>query len=701
VQEGGQTQYILEDPVRHTFYRLGVEEYLLVSRLNQAVTIDELLLSVARDGETRLSSEQALSIINWLRARQLLQSDDGAPLTQALEQEAAQINLRRFSRLNIITFKLPCLNPDPFLERLGHWLSWLTGPLVFAAWSLLACAALWVLFLRWQEFTTQAQGFLGAGNLVLIWCIWFALKILHELFHALVCCRYGGRVYEAGFLVILFMPMTYVNATSSWTFPSRWQRIHVAVAGMFIELGVAWAAILIWAQQPDTATGFIAHNTVIVAGVSSLLFNANPLMRFDGYYVLSDLLRIPNLNAQGMRYVKELAASWFLGLPSVGGGGESDRHFVKVYGVCVYVWRIMVVFSMGYVACKLAGGIGVLITIGATLVWVGLPLYQFCKRLPQYQQQNPVVLWYLGKRILLTGLLTAMALYFVGWESRIQVPAVVEYEHQLSVRAVAGGFVEKILVTDGQQVAAGDLLLILENSELRHSYREVKLQIAQLELRSRLATSVGKQTDLQILQGQRSALEEKLLALEEDIAALRITAPGDGVVVAAHLDILEGSYLARGQDVLWIVTPDQLHIVGMVPQDDIDLLRTLVGKAIDIDMRTAGIGRFPGTLQRVAPTAIKDLAHPALAAIHGGPLDVKQLALSAGGKEMEQHYRLELFSPCFTVEVAIPPGKIIRLKDGQIATLHARGGRVTLGSLLFKWGRNWLIRKDNALDGQG
>jgi putative peptide zinc metalloprotease protein len=699
VQEGGQTQYILEDPMRHTFYRLGLEEYLFVSRLNESATLEELLLSVARTGEAELSAGQAQSILNWLAARQLLQSGDGAPLTMALEQEAAQKNLRRFSRLNIISFKIPFLNPDPFLKRLDSHLSWLTGPWFFVVWLALGIAALTALGSRWQEFTSQAQGFFAAGNLLILWLIWFGLKLLHELFHALVCRRYGGKVYEAGVLFILFMPMTYVDATSSWTFPSRWQRIHVAVAGMFIELGVAWAAILFWAWHPDTTSGFIAHNTVLIAGISSLLFNANPLMRFDGYYVLSDYLGIPNLSAQGMQFVKGMAAKWFLGIPPPPMPMVKNPAFVRAYGVSVYIWRLFVLVSLGYVASKMAGGLGVFITLGAVLVWAGMPVYLFARRLPMYKQQNPAVIRLFGERLLLTLLGLVLILVLVGWDRRVQAPAVVEYERQYSVRAVASGFVDQIHVHDGQQVKAGELLLTLENSELQHTHRDFSLQLEQLDIKSRLANSAGRQTDFQILQGQRHVLEEELQALAQDIAALRVTAPGDGMVVAAHLNTLQGSFLSRGQDILWIVSPDQKHIAGSASQDDMLLFQALVGKEIEVDMRASGLGAFAGVVKRVEPTVTRELAHPAMGAVYGGPLDVRQQGMAATGKEMEQHFRLELFTPRCTLDVAIPAQSIALLKDGQMATLRVRGDRTSLGSALIKWGQAWLAGKDRGVDG--
>ena len=699
VKEGNRIQYILEDPVRNTFYRIGLEEYLFISRLNQASGLEQLLESVAQTGDTRLNPEQAQAILNWLAARQLLQVDDAAPLVQALELEKKQKTARRFSRLNIITIKVPLFNPDPLLNYLSPKLTWLTGRWFALLWLILAVSALGILFSKWQEFSSQAVGFFSTGNVLFIWLIWFLLKLFHELFHALVCRRYGGRVYEAGILFILFIPLTYVNATSSWNFPSKWQRIHVAVAGMFIELGIAWAALLVWSGQPNTTTGFIAHNTVIIASVSSLLFNANPLMRFDGYYVLSDLIGIPNLYSHGLQFIKSIGARWFLGIPSAAAWQNGPKlWFIRLYGIAIYLWRLFILVSLGYIASTMAGGFGILATIGAAVVWLGTPLYQFFKRLPFYRQQNPHAMRHLLLHLVITLLVIAFGVRLISWEQRIQAPAVVEYQRQFSVRPETEGFVSTVHVAAGQQVHQGALLLSLDNDELSYTARDLQLQIRQVELESRLAQSNGQLTKLQILEEQQQNLSGKLQGLEADLRAFKVRAQGDGVIVGTGLEALEGTYLFRGQEVFWIVSPKQKQITASASQDDIEQFRALVNHPLEVDMRSAGLGTFTGTLRQVSPTATTELIHPALGAVHGGPLDVRQQAIGTVGKDMEQRYRFELFTPRFKLYVELPAAVTEKVMDGQPATLYTRGSRISLGRIISNRVGDWLQTKKSLLD---
>ena len=535
--------------------------------------------------------------------------------------------------------------------------------------------------------------------MLFIWLIWFFLKLFHELFHALVCRRYGGRVYEAGILFILFIPLTYVNATSSWNFPSKWQRIHVAVAGMFIELGIAWAALLVWAGQPNTTTGFIAHNTVIIASVSSLLFNANPLMRFDGYYVLSDLLGIPNLYSRGLQFIKSVGARWFLGISSAAVWQNGPKlWFIRFYGIAIYLWRLFILVSLGYIASTMAGGFGILATIGAAAVWLGSPFYQLFKRLPVYRQQNPQVLRHLLLHLLITLLVIAFGIRFISWEQRIQAPAIVEYLHQYSVRPETEGFVSVVHVTSGQQVHQGALLLTLENDELSYTARDLQLQIRQLELETRLAQSNSQLSKLQILQEQQRNLSGKLADLEADLKAFKIYAQGDGVVVGSGLDALEGTYLFRGQEIFRIVSPEQKQITASASQDDIEQFRAMLNRPLKIDMRSAGLGTFTGTLRQVSPNATTELIHPALGAVYGGPLDVRQQAVGTVGEDMEQRYRFELFAPRFKLDVEFPAELTEKVQDGQPATLYTRGSRISLGRMIVSRAHGWLQSKNTLLE---
>jgi len=467
----------------------------------------------------------------------------------------------------------------------------------------------------------------------------------------------------------------------------------VAVAGIFIELGVAFGALILWAHTPGTTTGFIAHNTAIIASISSLLFNGNPLMRFDGYYVLSDLLSIPNLYQQGLLCVKSRMAKWFLGV----GTPTEATPLIKCYGVAIYLWRILVLLSLGYLATKLAGGLGIFITMGALVAWVGMPLYFFYRQIPQYKEQNPKVVSHLLLRLALCITVGAGLSYLIGWEKRIQAPAIVEYKQQYSIKTTAPGFVTKIHVTDGQQVTAGTLLVSLENKELTHQFAQLTLLRRQLELKMRFAHSRGQIGELQSLQEEQQSVLAELKVLSDDIATLELRAPGGGMIISSNLQKRVGTFIPRGQELMWIVAATQKQLTAQSSQDDIEIFRSQVGKMLTIEMRSGGLGTFEARLDGVEPSGKTELVHPALGAVYGGPLDVRQYARSKSENQLDYEYSYRLFTPHFTLNIDLPAEVQQHVFAGQTATVLLRGNRETLADMMGKWFTRWRKKKDGIL----
>ncbi|MGB5987969.1 MAG: efflux RND transporter periplasmic adaptor subunit, partial [Desulfobacterales bacterium] len=272
----------------------------------------------------------------------------------------------------------------------------------------------------------------------------------------------------------------------------------------------------------------------------------------------------------------------------------------------------------------------------------------------------------------------------------------VEYGRQFRVRTAASGFVRQVAVRDDQAVSAGELLLQLENNELAAQERDLALRLAQIDLQRRLAHSLGRLTELQILTEQRQTLAAEHQAAQLDLEQLAVTAPGSGRVIADHLASLPGRFLNRGSELLWVVSPDQIRLAASVAQEDIDAFRNAPDEVVEVDMRAAGLGRFQGRIARVAPAATTHLIHPALGAVYGGPLDVRQTALIAEG-DLEQHYQIELFTPRFSVYLDLPEPILDQLRAGQTATVTARGSRLTLARLLGERIKAWLARKGAAL----
>ncbi len=678
--EGSSTDtYVIEDPLRNNFYKIGGREYRFLCHLDG-------IKSGVMLQKSDVTEEEAMTILQWLGSKQLLQKQDEEVMQELEHAERQGGKKSLLARLNLISFRIPLCNPDPFLDRFNRYLTWLAGPLFFVFWSLTALVAQGVLLSNWSHFLVQRTGFFSPLNLVLLAIIWIVLKFLHELSHAIACKRYGGGVYELGVLFILFIPLTYVNASSSWSFSSRWQRIHVAVAGIYIELFGAWLAILYWATHMETVGGMIAYNTVLIAGVSSLLFNANPLMRFDGYYVLSDITAIPNLYFRGLAAVRMAATKFWLGITE-NTESQTSTLFIKTYGVGVYCWRILILCSLGYLASKMFSGWGLLLTMIATVGWLYQPIAGFISKIPQYRTQNPRFLSHLILRIALVGGLATLLLFGISWKKTIAIPAVVLFEEQYSIRAETSGFVKTIFVSPGDQVQEGEPLLLLENNDLQNMTKLITFETQIIDVEERRAHVQRQYGELQILEERQQLLAARHTNIEADRQALSIVSPGSGMVVGEQLESLVGTFVSKGQELFLVVKPNGKQLVASVSQDDVKAFLDHIGKQVTIDMRASGLGDFSAVIEKVAPTASRNLLHFSLAANYGGPFDVKPSTDTEQG--------LVLFAPRFTVTLQLPDKKKQALRSGQQARVLIAGTSRTPATIIWKSIRGWFLYRQN------
>ncbi|MEM7457494.1 MAG: hypothetical protein AAF456_24385, partial [Planctomycetota bacterium] len=315
-RQQGESQFVVvEDTVRSKFFQIGTSEFKFIASLDGRRSAREIASLIGEKDGTILSDEQVVAICQWLLNSNLVFGDQ-VDNTKRLEiQAAARGRQQLMGYLNPISFKLPLFNPNKVLSRLQPFTGWLFSKWFVVAWLILASVAMRDLWTNWSSVESSSFGILAEGRWLWLLLVWVALKVIHEAAHGLACRKFGGEVPEAGILMLLFTPMAYVNVTSSWRFSQRWQRIAVAGAGMYVELFVAMLALVFWARLDAGILRDISFNIFIMGSVTTILFNANPLMRFDGYYIMSDMLGIPNLYPKGTRGTGEQVKRLLFGTP--------------------------------------------------------------------------------------------------------------------------------------------------------------------------------------------------------------------------------------------------------------------------------------------------------------------------------------------------------------------------------------------------
>ncbi|MGB7327432.1 MAG: peptidase M50 [Rubripirellula sp.] len=669
VRERGECVYRVEIPSLRRFFRIGYEEYVFVSLLDGKTSIAQACgLAASKLGKRALSIQQSTAIVRWLLENELATlaaspspiRQPGAKPVNASENTAAKSGLSPWlKRLNPFWIKVPLPGLHDRLQAVIP----LANPLasrgvVGAAVGIIFSAALTLAFC-WDEFWASSSEVFYPSS----WCwwlgVWIALKLVHELAHAIACHRQGGEVGEAGLVFILFAPIAYVDVTSCWRMPSRRARISVSAAGMFAEWVIASLAMVAWSLAPDSVQWrFLMSNIIITAGLSTIIFNANVLMRFDGYFILADLIEVPNLAAEGNSSLARVIRRWLVGEDVAGGTLMGWRkHFVLGYGAAAMVWRVMVCVSLAIAASTMFAGAGVVIAMLGILMWVLQPAKQLAAYSSRLKTTQPG-LWVRGCVLGWTAV-TAIAatILVVPIPTANYAPAIVQYQPETIMRAGCEGFVIRIHVADGDVVTRGDLLVELENRPMANRLQELELTHQQTAIRIRQAVDEKNEGERMILREKQASLASQIVMVRNQIDGLRLVADRDGRVIGRHLDELIGTYFGQGDAIMVVATDRDKEVMAMVSQDCVKTIDA-VG-ASPVILRTADGRPLDVRLDRIEPRATDRLFDPSLAATNGGPMAVGQ------SHETDSNDSVRLLEPHFRARFHLPDQSSVEVPAGM------------------------------------
>ncbi|MHB8974746.1 MAG: efflux RND transporter periplasmic adaptor subunit [Pirellulaceae bacterium] len=687
-QHAGAIYYHIEAPSKGQFYRVGYPEYVFLSLLDgrtpfaQAVTLSARAL-----GAQALSQPQALEVALWLLENGLARFADD-PATPWQTAGASRCKISGVLRgLNPFWMKIALFRSDRLLASLLSLTGWLFAPWMTVLGLVLIGVGMAGIGTHWSEFIASSHLIFSPRNWLSMAIAWAVLKFVHELGHALVCKRHGGEIREAGLIFILLAPAAFVDVTSSWRFASKWQRIHVAAAGMYVELVLAALAAMVWSQADSVVLRHLLFNMIVMASVSTLAFNANPLMRFDGYYIFADLLEIPNLATEGVRFVRQLGAYVFYGrmLPSrelLGGRG----WVVRIYGLAAWLWRLVVCVSLLATASVLFKGAGLVLGVVGAACWFGKPLVQIVGELYRHYHESPLLLLRAGIVAVASAGILGATLVWLPWPATVTAPVVVEYTDLSNVRSGAVGFIDRIYVSDGQQVEIGDLLLELRNDELQTEFCELQSALSQADVLHRAALDEHDAARAQVALGNRRALVERFAEIQRQRDGLRIHAPVAGHIVARSLGNTVGTYVEEGTELLAVGDERSKELLVSVSHEQIEDVLPLLGQPVRF--RCGGIRVDVGTLTRLEPRASRQLPHPALSAAVGGPLSVSQA--DAGDERTEGR----LVQPQFPGVIAVSPETSMRLACGERGYALLGFSRESIGQHVWNRFAEWLQRLD-------
>src|SRR5215470_7962562 len=348
----GRTYYVVKDPVSLRYYRFKEQEQFLLQFMDGDRTLDDAQKEYEkRFRPERLTLEDLESFAQQLLTAGLAQNESPKAGTQLYERRKKRLRkewLQTFT--NILYIKIPVYDPDRLLGWMIQYTWWIFTPLFLAVSVGIMLSAIGLVATHFDTFLERLPNYHYFFQFKTIGYLWLALgavKIIHEFGHGLSCKAFGGEVHEMGALFLVFSPCLYANVSDAWTLPNKWHRIIISAAGIYVELIIAAIATFVWWYTPSHPyVNNMALSLMIVCSVSTVVFNANPLMRYDGYYVLADWLEIPNLRDRSNRYLQRLVMDYCLGIevqpePYM----ELWRRVLFVlYAVISYVYRWVITF---------------------------------------------------------------------------------------------------------------------------------------------------------------------------------------------------------------------------------------------------------------------------------------------------------------------------------------------------------------------
>ncbi|MEM9942458.1 MAG: hypothetical protein AAF939_12905, partial [Planctomycetota bacterium] len=449
VQHGQDcTWFLVEDRAKSAFYRLGTPEYTLVSmfdgKTNVATAVASTCLTLGADA---LSENDAIQLCRWLVESNLAHTDASLSASRLSDQRGKTQKQKALSKIDPIAIKFPLTSLDKPAELLSQAFGFLVSKTFATIWCLTVAAGLLCLVFS----DTAGVQLFSADNFTWMVITWLVLKLIHESAHVLCCKQFGGSVGRGGILFLLLIPMPFVDVTSAWRFPNKYQRILTSAAGMMAEIFIGSIAAMFWTFSGPGAIQFHAGNIMVAASLHTLLFNANPLMRFDGYHMLADWLDLPNLGNHGQSWIKSWFSCLFFATPVAPleyAGWQAN--VIRIYGIAALAWRVLLSVGLAIAAANMFYGIGLIIALFAGCLWLGLPIFRLAKLLVQgneLQQVDRRRFAVVFATLLLAGW---MAGNFIPGPSLVYAPMVVEYEDLESVRVVTPGFVRNILVEGNQ-----------------------------------------------------------------------------------------------------------------------------------------------------------------------------------------------------------------------------------------------------------
>jgi putative peptide zinc metalloprotease protein len=707
----GRVYWVVKDPVGLQYFRFEEEEFAVLQMLDGESSLEEIAERFEREFPPQtIRVEELQNFIGMLHRSGLVLSDavgQGVQLKKRRDQKKRQELIQGIS--NIMSFRLRGIDPERILNAMYPWVRWFfTGPATICS-LILALSALTLVIVQFDVFQSKLpafNSFFAAQNWLLMAGVLCVTKIIHEFGHGMSCKHFGGECHEMGIMFLVLTPCLYCNVSDSWMLPNRWHRAAIGAAGMYVEVVMASIATFIWWFSEPGFLNYLCLNVMFVSSVSTIMFNANPLMRYDGYYILSDILEIPNLRQKASTILNRKLGKLCLGLEEPDDPFLPHRHqtLFALYTVASAIYRWVVLLSILYFLNKVFEPYGLkilgqAIALASIYGMVVMPFWKIFKffRVPGRLSKVKKVRMYATLAVIIA---VAAGVWFIPFPLSVLAEFELQPRDAESVCIEVEGTLEEVFVEPGQQVEEGQLLarlsnidLELEIERLRGERESNQAQLDNYKLMQFHDVQAGLQ--IEVIQQRLTGLDEQLNQKLRDIKRLELRAPRAGTIIPPpyrpdqrgdmQIELagwagwpmekrnLGATFTPDGTENFFcqIGDPDLWDAVLVIDQRDMDLVRA--GQQVRLMFNESAYHVFVSTLESLANGQMEQVS-PRLSSTSGGAVPAQH----------DQSGAVKPLSTSYQAEVRLD-NSLGLFRNGLTGTARIKSDPRTLASRLWRY----------------
>jgi len=617
--EDGTPAWTLHDPAANKFFLLGWPAFEILSRWNLG-SVRSVVEVVRRETTLNVTEQDVLGMAAFLEQNFLLQLSTAAGNQRLLSAQAAsRPGWALWLLHNYLFIRVPLVQPERFLKKTLPFVEFFFSPTFYAVALMAALSAFYLISHQWDAFLNSFTAYQSLEGIIIVGCAIPMAKIIHELGHAFTAHRYGCRIPSMGFALVVMTPMLYTDTNEAWKLTSRFQRLAIGIAGMAAELLLALAALWVWILMPDGPLRGAAFILATTTWIMTILLNASPFMRFDGYFILSDFMRLPNLHQRSFAFGRWWLRELLFGLKVQPPEPASLRLkvFFVLFAITVWVYRLIIFLGIALLVYRYFFKALGIILFAVEMVWFIMhPIYRELAEWSKLREKLRFNFSTIRSLMLLAGIIWIMVF---PWQGTLSAPALLSATREQQVSAPFSSMITVESTADMKKVRRGETLLQLHSPEMDQQIRQAKnsttvsrWQADQQSFDEKLLSQGN------VLQRRFEVGATELSGLNDVRGQLTLRAPFDGLIVARNDELAPGVWLSRKEPLYLVADTGRNRVDAYL--NERELARIRVGASARFFPDILEFGLFTCRVTEIDRVNIPSIDEPFLASTFGGPI---------------------------------------------------------------------------------